>query len=79
MIQYNNRKIHPKVQQSADDLGLQVLPNNVIEPGDMYLARGNTAIHFLTCKINDQINGILFPTCNAYPFNTVQCFKVTEL
>lgn len=65
-----------RFQKSATELGVILLPESVIEPGDMYFAARNTGVKLLTCRERDDSTNCMFPIELAYVFDIGECCKV---
>ena len=60
----------------AEELGLELLPNEKIQMGDLYMAWRNGEPVLLTAKRIDLDYYIIVPVENAYPYNIRECVKV---
>ncbi len=66
------------IVKAAQDLGLTLLPNEEIKPGDLYLAERHTGPKLLTCRVVDKEHGWIGAVEKAYPYDIHECFKVKE-
>ena len=62
--------------KAAKDLGVTLLPNEEIKPGDLYLAERHTGSKLLTCRVVNKENGWVGAVEKSYPYDINECFKV---
>lgn len=62
------------VEQVARELGVDLIPEEDILPGDYYLAYKNTRPYFLKCR--KRLDSIVYPNTADYPFDRCDCVKV---
>lgn len=67
------------IEQAAHDLGLELRPNEVIQPGDLYLAKRHGPAKLLTCQSVNYEGGWIHPTTTDYAFDIGECVKVVEM
>lgn len=72
-------QLHPirkeECEELAGNLGVEIEEKRP-DPGELYIAGRNTEPKLLTAKRIE--NGCVFPEGDAYPYNTGECFRLTD-
>jgi len=62
-------------EEAAETLGVEI-EDETPEPGEFYIAGRNTEPKLLIAKWIE--SGCVFPVGDEYPFNTGECFRLTD-